>query len=39
MLSQLENLFVAAKPGDETIEQRRARLQAEMAALNESTES
>lgn len=35
MLSQLENLFVAAKPGDETIEQRRARLQAEMAALND----
>lgn len=36
MLSQLENVFVG-KPENETLEERRARLQAEMAALDSAS--
>ena len=38
MLTQLENIFTDKKP-EESLEERRARLQAEMAALESSTES
>lgn len=39
MLSQLENVFVGKPDKNESLEERRARLAAEMAALDDSTES
>lgn len=38
MLAQLENIFAAPDPKNESLEERRARLRAEMEALDESTE-